>query len=163
MPTPLKKQGTPPIEWSKCNGTNGYCIQIRKNHLMIQLQKSPLMTAHTHTHTHTLPIEQHTNAHNTFSEPLTAIVAHQVVEDKQKGLSPLTTDIAYIAFHYLLCWKKAKIFLSMALNASRLTSAEHVQVKVKDETPHISFHPRLLYWTKTQNVRLNWPCINASM
>ena len=62
---------------------------------------------HTHTHTraqtHTFPTEQRTNGHNTFSEPLTAIVAHQVVKDKQKGLSPLITDIAYIAFHYLLC------------------------------------------------------------
>ena len=100
---------------------------------------------HTHTHAHTLPTEQRTNAHNTFYEPLTAIVALQVVEDKQKWLSPVTTDIAYIAFHYILCWKKAKKFLSMALNASRLTSAEHVKVKGKDETPHISFHPRLLY------------------
>ena len=44
-----------------------------------------------------------TNAHNTFFEPLTAIVAHQVVVHKQKGLPPLTTDIAYIAFYYLLC------------------------------------------------------------
>ena len=60
-----------------------------------------LMTAYTHTQTH--PTEQHTNAHNTFSEPLTAIVAHQAVKDKQKRLSPLATDNAYIAFHYLLC------------------------------------------------------------
>ena len=66
-----------------------------------------LMPAYTHTHkhtyTHALPTEQRTNAHNTFSEPLTAIVAHQAVKDKQKGLSPLATDNAYIASHYLLC------------------------------------------------------------
>ena len=40
-----------------------------------------------------------------------------------KKLPPLTANLAYIASHYLLCSKKAKIFLSATLNASRFTNA----------------------------------------
>ena len=46
---------------------------------------------------HTLPIEQHTKAHNTFYEPLTAIVAHQVMEHNVNACSAEKTKSARYA------------------------------------------------------------------
>ena len=83
-------------------GQVAVALKYKEIHLMTAYTHTHKQT-YTHAHTHTLPTEQRTNAHNTFSEPLTAIVAHQAVKDKQKGLYPLATDNAYIAFHYLLC------------------------------------------------------------
>ena len=88
MPTPLNKQGKPPSSEAGAMGL----IAIASKY-----KEFLLMTAHT------IPAEQYTNAHNTFSEPLKAILANQVVVHKEKGLPPLTTDMTYIAFHYLLC------------------------------------------------------------
>ena len=100
MPTPLEKQGTPPYSEASAMGQVAVALKYKEIHLMTAYTHTH---KHTYTHAHTLPTEQRTNAHNTFSEPLTAIVAHQVLENKQKSLPPLTTDIAYIAFYYLLC------------------------------------------------------------
>ena len=64
-----------------------------------------------------------------------------------EGCSPLTANIAYIVFQCLLFWKKANISLSVTLNALNVANASYVKVKAKDDTPQISFHPRL-YWKK---------------
>ena len=74
----------------------------------------------------------------------------------KKVFSTWTANIAYVACQCLLSCKRAKICLSLTLNALRLTNAQPVKVKAKDDTPHISFHPRLLY--RQRNKR---PCTNA--
>ena len=60
-----------------------------------------------------------------------------------------TANIAYSVFQCHLFWKKANISLSVTLNALRFTNASYIKVKAKDNTPHRSFHPRLIYWNKT--------------
>ena len=55
MPTPLAKTRNVPIDWSKCTGTDSYCIKHKKNFLWWQ---------------HTRTTEQYTNYHDTPADTL---------------------------------------------------------------------------------------------
>ena len=111
---------------------------------------------------HSIPTEQHTNAHNTFSETLTAIVAHQVMVHKQGFLRwpdrrhcmhrislptmlkesediPLRDTKRFASYQRLACKSYSK-----GWNSTHIISSTSALLK------------------KTKNDRLIWPCTNAS-
>ena len=81
-------------------------------------------------------------------------------QTKLKNHAPLMADTSHVAFHCILCWKKAKSFPHMTLHALHCTNAQSVKATIKDDTPRIALHQCMLRWKKKERP-FRWPWVQA--